>query len=107
MQQLVSSPSIKDVQEYVAVLEQERGFDGDSTLQKCLLLAEEVGELFKSLRKAEAGISIDVASTHDANPAAELADILTVLLTIANRLDIDMEYAFRAKEEQDRCRVWR
>ncbi len=95
------------MQQYVALLEAERGFDTDNTLQKCLLLAEEVGELFKSIRKGEAGIALDVEYTHEADPGAELADIFTVLMTIANRLNIDLEHAFRQKEDKNRHRVWR
>jgi NTP pyrophosphatase (non-canonical NTP hydrolase) len=30
-----------------------------------------------------------------------------VLMTIANRLDIDLEDAFRQKEDKNRHRVWR
>jgi NTP pyrophosphatase (non-canonical NTP hydrolase) len=95
------------MQQYVARLEEERGFDTDNTLQKCLLLGEEVGELFKSIRKVEAGIALDIAYTREADPGAELADIFTVLMTIANRLNIDLENAFRRKEDQNRHRVWR
>jgi NTP pyrophosphatase (non-canonical NTP hydrolase) len=105
--QLTASPSIREMQQYVARLEVERGFDSDNTLQKCLLLAEEVGELFKSIRKGEAGIALDVECTREADPGAELADIFTVLMTIANRLNIDLEQAFRKKEDKNRSRVWR
>src|SRR6266496_5109274 len=73
MPQLTASPSIRDMQQYVALLEAERGFDTDNTLQKCLLLAEEVGELFKSIRKGEAGIALDVEYTHEADPGARVA----------------------------------
>lgn len=65
---------------------------------KCLLLGEEVGELFKSVRKTS-GVGVDVAAQTDENPAHEMADILIILATIANRLGIDLEEAIRSKEE--------
>jgi len=37
----------------------------------------------------------------------ELADIIIYLCSIANRLDIDLEKAFRDKEEVNKKRVWR
>ena len=55
---LKNKPTRKDFQEYVNQLEKERGFIKQNVLQKCLLLGEEIGELFKAIRKMEA-ISID------------------------------------------------
>jgi len=37
----------------------------------------------------------------------ELADILIYLCSIANRLDIDLERAFRDKEEVNKQRTWK
>lgn len=54
MPTLPPKPTIKDFQKYVQELEAERGFQEQSTVQKCLLLGEEVGELFKAVRKNEA-----------------------------------------------------
>lgn len=97
--------SLSGFQEYVRGLESDRGFTGDSVMQKCLLLGEEVGELFRSLRKSS-GVGIDLSSQRDANPAHELADILIVLATIANRLDVDLEEALRSKEAINAGRTW-
>lgn len=51
MPSLKSNPTLSDLQRYVSELEQERGFAHQDVLQKCLLLGEEVGELFKTIRK--------------------------------------------------------
>ena len=51
MPTLKESPTLKDFQQYVNELEVERGFEKDSAIIKCLLLGEEVGELFKAVRK--------------------------------------------------------
>jgi len=48
---LNSDPTLKDLQDYVRRLEAERNFDKEDVLQKCLLLGEEVGELYKAIRK--------------------------------------------------------
>lgn len=97
--------TFSEFQEYVRKLEQERGFAGDSVAQKCLLLGEEVGELFRSVRKSS-GVGVDVSSNRDENPAHEMADILIILATIANRLDVDLGEAIRTKEEINAGRQW-
>jgi NTP pyrophosphatase (non-canonical NTP hydrolase) len=74
-------------------------------LEKCLLLGEEVGELFKTIRKAT-GMSVDTRTA--VSPVAdELADVLIMLCSIANRAGVDLDAAFRAKEEKNRERTWR
>ncbi|WP_434360454.1 pyrophosphohydrolase [Parasalinivibrio latis] len=104
MPELKSSPTLSDFQKYVNDLEHERGFIDQTPKEKCLLLGEEVGELFKAVRKAE-GIKIDPAS-RVGELGAELADIFIYLCAIANRYDIELEAAFRAKEETNKKRNW-
>ncbi len=102
---LSQAPLLKDFQRYVSEMEVERGFAEQSAKDKCLLLGEEVGELFKAVRKAD-GIKIDPESTVG-ELDGELADILIYLCSIANRYDIDLETAFREKENKNRKRQWR
>lgn len=97
-------PTLTDLQQYVAELEKERGFSNQDVLKKCLLLGEEVGELFKAVRKHEQ-MSIDLNSKTSA-VEDELADVFLMLCTIANRLDINLEKAFRDKEEINQQRTW-
>ncbi len=97
-------PVLSDLQHYVADLETERGFEGQSARDKCLLLGEELGELFRAVRRSE-GLNVDLASRH-AEVADELADCLIYLCAIANRYGVDLEAAFRAKEEKNRERSW-
>lgn len=101
---LKKDPTLKDFQEYVIQLEEERGFKHQNVLQKCLLLGEEIGELFKAVRKMEA-ISIDKKS-NITSVEEELADILIYICAIANRYNIDVEKAFREKEIVNKKRVW-
>lgn len=97
-------PTFNDFQQYVREMENERGFSSDTVMQKCLLLGEEVGELFKTVRK-DTGMTVDHGSKFS-DIEHELSDIVTILCTIANRYDIDLEQAFRDKEEINKKRVW-
>ena len=104
MPQLNDRPTLADFQYYVARLEIERGFADQSVRDKCLLLGEEIGELFKAVRKSE-GLKIDDTS-HFGTVSEELADIFIYVCAIANRHDIDLEEAFRDKEAINHQRSW-
>jgi NTP pyrophosphatase (non-canonical NTP hydrolase) len=101
---LNQNPTLKDFQEYVKQLENERGFIDQNALEKCLLLGEEIGELFKAVRKSMK-LKTDI-NAHVSPVKEELADILIYICSIANRFDIDMEEAFREKEEVNKQRKW-
>ena len=96
--------TLKQLQEYVSQIERVRGFDQETALEKCLHLGEEVGELFKAVRLSS-GMSVDRHSTEH-QPGEELADILNFLVAIANRLGVDLEAAYREKEERNSARLW-
>lgn len=104
MPNLQEKPTLQQFQEYVVAMEQERGFDGHGILQECLLLGEEMGELFKAVRKEE-GMKID-AHSDVGLVEGELADVFIFCLAIANRKNIDLEAAFRKKEEINKQRTW-
>ena len=99
------SPTLQQLQSYVSETETQRGFSEESVLEKCLLLGEEVGELFKAIRK-RSGIAVDQTAP-PSSIADELADVLNFILAIANRAQIDLEEAYRAKEEVNSLRTWR
>lgn len=69
------------------------------------MLGEEVGELFKSVRVHEK-IKIDNSTTLD-SIEDELADVLKQLCAVANYFNIDLEKAFKQKEEKDIGRSWK
>ncbi|WP_319499983.1 MazG nucleotide pyrophosphohydrolase domain-containing protein [uncultured Draconibacterium sp.] len=104
MPNLKDQPQLAEFQEYVKALEQEWGFASQTTIDKCLLLGEEVGELFKAVRKSE-GLLVD-SNSDFSEIADELADIFIYLCAIANRQGIDLEEAFRGKEEKNKQRKW-
>ena len=105
MPELKNNPSLSDFQKYVSELEIERGFASQTIIDKCLLLGEEVGELFKAVRKSE-GLLVD-SNSKFSEIGDELTDILIYLCAIANRKGIDLEEAFRAKEEKNKNRIWK
>ncbi len=101
---LEKSSTLHDLQRYVLEMEAERGFSHRDVVQQCLLLGEEIGELFKAVRKHEmlrTG-STSIIGTVD----EELADILIYICSIANRFDIKLEEALRHKEALNETRTW-
>ena len=105
MPNLTKNPTLINFQNYVAELETERGFSHQTIIDKCLLLGEEVGELFKAVRKSE-GLAVDTNSNFT-EIGDELTDIFIYLCAIANRKGIDLETAFLKKEEKNKQRVWK
>lgn len=104
MPQLAENPLLSDLQRYVREMEEERGFTGNTLLQQALLLGEETGELLKAIRKHT---SMTLANDERAGDVAEeLADVFIILCAIANRTGVDLEAAFRAKEEKNSKRRW-
>jgi NTP pyrophosphatase (non-canonical NTP hydrolase) len=102
---LKDDPTLQDLQEYVAAAVKERGFRDDKVEQRFLLLMEECGEFAKAVRK-NAGMGF-AADTEKKDMAEESADVLIILLGICNMLDIDLEKAFRSKEEINKKRKWK
>ncbi|MDQ1293324.1 MAG: hypothetical protein QG608_1205 [Actinomycetota bacterium] len=104
MQPLDAEANLADLQRYVAVMEAERGFTDRTVIEQALQLGEEVGELFKALRKNQ-----NLATARGAiigSVDEELVDVLIYLCAIANRLDIDLADALRRKEALNETRAW-
>lgn len=104
MPTLPDQPTLEAFQHYVNELEHERGFADQSELDKCLMLGEEVGELFKAIRKQQ-GLKMD-PNSKVGQIDEELADVFIFLCSIANRFEIDLEAAFRNKERRNKERTW-
>lgn len=99
--------TIQQWQAYMRDLVRARGWDKASDLEIFLLLTEEVGELAKAYRRHRA-LFTEKQSQSDtrAELAGELADVLSYLLDIAQRLDVDLERALIDKELHNRGREW-
>ena len=104
---LKANPTLADIQQYVRDMEEERGFANEGVVEQCLLLVEEVGELCKVIRKHHTTMGTDVNKKYDFDAAGEAADVIIMLCAIANRLDVDIETAFRDKEEVNKQRTWK
>jgi NTP pyrophosphatase (non-canonical NTP hydrolase) len=101
---LPNKPTLSNYQQLIRELIVERGFDKETVPEVFTLLVEEVGELAKAIRKAN-GQKIDQKSKqHDVQE--EAADVFWLLIDICNRLEIDLEKAFREKETKNQKRSW-
>jgi NTP pyrophosphatase (non-canonical NTP hydrolase) len=101
---LKEQPTLRDYQEYVAQLVKERGFEKETVSDMFMLFLEECGEMAKSARKAQ-GLKIDEHSERY-HLAHEAADVFIYLLDICNHFEVDLEKAFRDKEEINKKRIW-
>ena len=104
MQPLDADINLADLQHYVAVMEAERGFTDRTVIEQALQLGEEVGELFKAIRKNQKLATATGAIIGSVDE--ELADVLIYLCAIANRPDIDLADALRRKEALNETRAW-
>jgi NTP pyrophosphatase (non-canonical NTP hydrolase) len=86
--------SLTVLQEYYRRAARVRGWSDESPQETLLLLAEELGELTRALRKTENG-EVRVAGE---DPALELADLALYVVHLANVLSIDLGAAVAAKE---------
>lgn len=101
---LKENPTLGDFQKYVAEMIVERGFDKETVPELFMLLMEECGEFAKAARKTQ-NIKSD-KNSEDFHLAEEAADVFIYLLDICNYLNIDLEEAFRKKEEKNKMRKW-
>ena len=101
---LKEKPTLRDFQKYVAQMVRERGFHQETIAETFMLFVEECGELAKEIRKRE-NVKTDPMS-NQTNLPHELADIFIYLLDLSNQFGIDLEKAFRDKEEINKKRVW-
>jgi NTP pyrophosphatase (non-canonical NTP hydrolase) len=76
-------------------------------------MGEEMGELFKAVRRQlryydedPAAAGQHEAEARKAHVAEELVDVLNYVMAIANRLEIDLEAAFVAKNALNQQRSW-
>jgi NTP pyrophosphatase (non-canonical NTP hydrolase) len=98
-------PELSALQAYQAAVCRERGWDQASDLEVFLLFTEEVGELAKAIRQRRSLFNQEKQPAED-NVAEELADVFSYLLDLSHRLGIDLEQAYRTKEDVNRAREW-
>ena len=103
---LKESPTLKELQEYQETLCKERGWDKSTDLETFLLFSEEVGELAKAIRNRRKLFTEVGKEEKPFELEREFADVLGYLLELANKFEVDLEDAFREKEELNAKRVW-
>jgi len=108
MATLKEKPTLTDLQQHIADVCRERGWDKNTPPDKFLLFVEEVGELAKAMRIA-LGMYGEKAKESQKRFALEeeFADVLNYLLDLANSFDVDLEQAYREKHRVNETRVWK
>lgn len=101
---LKEHPTLQDLQQYVAVMVKERGFEKETIPEIFMLFIEECGEMAKAARKSQK-IHTD-KNSEIFHLDHEAADVFMYLLDICNHFGIDLEKAFREKEEINKKRSW-
>jgi len=108
--ELPSKPVMKDFQLYIEKLEAMHGWQDVDLVHNCFLMGEEVGELFKAIRYYEKIFNQsgdqDTQAQRKQHVAEELVDVFNYLIALANRLEIDLEDAFRQKNGINQTRTW-
>lgn len=105
--ELNESNSLNNIQEYIKNVIDLRGFSNQSVQSSLLLLLEETGELAKAVRKTTDGLSIDLNKIDNGDTVeSEIADVFIVLVSICNKLNINLFDAMVAKEKINCTRQW-
>lgn len=100
--------SLNEIQDYIRKMITIRGFSKQRVQDKMLLLLEETGELAKAIRKTlpEASIDYDKIENYT-DIEEEIADVFIVLVSICNRLNINLYDAMKKKEAENIKRQWK
>ena len=107
MIELSENAPMAEFQSYIHDLEAFHGWLDVDLVHNCFLMGEEVGELFKAIRRHEKYFERpETAVDTKGEVAEEIVDVLNYLLAIANRLEIDVEAAFRKKNRRNQERRW-
>lgn len=105
MANLPAHPTLPELQQFMDEICKERGWTKDSYAEKFLLFTEEVGELAKAIRNTQ-GLYKETAKQNRLELEEEFADVLSYLLDLANYFQVDLEKAFREKEDVNATRTW-
>ena len=94
---------LRDIQQRIAAIREQRGFTNDP-LKIQLLLTEEVGEVSSELKRLWSKNYDAFSKDRVAN---EIADVFVLLSALATEFDIDLEQAVNKKFIQaDSKRTW-
>lgn len=100
--------TLNEIQNYIKEVIKIRGFSEQKVQDKMLLLLEETGELAKAIRKTIPEASVDYERLENYTDIEEEgADVFIVLVSICNRLNINLYDAIIKKEEKNIKRQWK
>lgn len=100
--------TLNEIQNYIKEVIKIRGFSEQKVKDKMLLLLEETGELAKAIRKTIPEASVDYERIENyTDIEEEVADVFIVLVSICNRLNINLYDAIIKKEEKNIKRQWK
>ena len=100
--------TLNEIQNYIKEVIKIRGFSEQKVQDKMLLLLEETGELAKAIRKTIPEASVDFVRIENyTDIEEEVADVFIVLVSICNRLNINLYDAIIKKEEKNIKRQWK
>lgn len=100
--------TLNEIQNYIKEVIKIRGFSEQKVQDKTLLLLEETGELAKAIRKTIPEASVDYERIENyTDIEEEVADVFIVLVSICNRLNINLYDAIIKKEEKNIKRQWK
>lgn len=100
--------TLNEIQNHIKEVIKIRGFSEQKVQDKMLLLLEETGELAKAIRKTIPEASVDYERIENyTDIEEEVADVFIVLVSICNRLNINLYDAIIKKEEKNIKRQWK
>lgn len=100
--------TLNEIQNYIKEVIKIRGFSEQKVQDKMLLLLEETGELAKAIRKTIPEASVDYERIENyTDIEEEVADVFIVLVSICNRLNINLYDAIIKKEKKNIKRQWK
>ncbi|MFC5649171.1 MazG nucleotide pyrophosphohydrolase domain-containing protein [Paenibacillus solisilvae] len=91
-----------EFQQYVREFSRDKGFDHSSIEQRTLYLMTEVGELAKEVLS----VSFHPDGEQRENLGHEMFDVVWNIFDLANKLNIDLDQAFKSKMQINDKRTW-
>ncbi|SFI70564.1 MULTISPECIES: MazG-like family protein [unclassified Bacillus (in: firmicutes)] len=92
----------RDVREF----SKSKGFENATIEERTLFLVTEIGEVAQEVLKISSKPDSENSNELKEQLSFEIYDVVWNLFDLANKLDIDLEYAFRKKSEINKYRHW-
>ena len=105
MMHIAQNPTISELQKFIENKCIERGWTERTDVERVMMLAEEIGEVAKEIRKHTGKFGHNKPENTD-DLASELIDVLNWIVDIANNNKIDLGVAFQKKWQHNDRRTW-